>query len=104
MNRLLLFFLFFAVGHGLFAKRITPTKAQHMAVQFLKGLREDTRAAIDAREMKQVRYDSRSCYIFNVGRRNGFIVVSTDDRMEQILGYATTGRFDAAHLPADLQC
>ena len=103
MNRLLLFFLFFAVGHGLFAKRITPTKAQHMAVQFLKGLREDTRAAIDAREVKQVRYDSRSCYVFNVGRRNGFIVVSTDDRMEQILGYATTGRFDTAHLPADLQ-
>ena len=103
MNRTLFLFLLLFLCHGLSAKHVTSAKAQRMAIQFLQELKKDTRTTGRASDVTQVRYDSKSCYIFNVGRREGFVVVSTDDRMEQILGYSTTGHFDATSLLADLQ-
>ncbi|MBQ6208374.1 MAG: thiol protease/hemagglutinin PrtT [Prevotella sp.] len=42
-------------------------------------------------------------YVFNVGNDQGFVIVSGDDRMEPILGYADEGNFDVADLPDFLQ-
>ena len=38
-------------------------------------------------------------YIFNIGKDEGFVVVSGDDRTEPILGYADSGTFDEEQLP-----
>lgn len=37
-------------------------------------------------------------YVFNVGKGNGYIVVSGDDRARQVLAYASEGTFDATRL------
>lgn len=42
-------------------------------------------------------------YIFNVGRQDGFVITSADDRMPDILGYADRGSFDINQCPASLQ-
>ena len=45
---------------------------------------------------------SAAYYVFNVGNDEGFVIVSGDDRTEEILGYATTGHFDAESLPDNM--
>ena len=42
-------------------------------------------------------------YAFNVGRGDGFVVVSGDDHLEPILGYADQGDIDLNNLPDGLQ-
>lgn len=42
-------------------------------------------------------------YVFNVDGQQGFVVVSGDDRTIPILGYSTTGTFDAATIPANMR-
>ncbi len=42
-------------------------------------------------------------YIFNVGRDNGFVIVSGDDRTTPVLGYAEEGSVDPKHLPENLK-
>ena len=41
-------------------------------------------------------------YIFN-NEAGGFIIVSGDDRAEDILGYSDNGRFDADHIPVNVK-
>ena len=42
-------------------------------------------------------------YVFNVGKDEGFVVVSGDDRTPPILGYADRGSISTTHLPDGLQ-
>lgn len=46
---------------------------------------------------------NESCYIFNVGEQDGFVVVSADDRTPAILGYAEQGSFDYENCPEPLK-
>ncbi len=39
-------------------------------------------------------------YVFN-SATNGFVIVSADDDVVPVLGYSTTGSFDAAHIPVN---
>ena len=46
--------------------------------------------------------DSIACYqIYNIG--NGFVIISTDDRVNPILGYSTEGRLDIQRIPIQMQ-
>ncbi len=46
--------------------------------------------------------DSIACYqIYNIG--NGFVIISTDDRVNPILGYSTEGRLDGQRIPIQMQ-
>lgn len=42
-------------------------------------------------------------YVFNVGDNNGFVIVSGDDRTEQILGYADVGSFDESKMNPNMK-
>ncbi len=42
-------------------------------------------------------------YIFDRGARNGFVIVSGDDRLPQVLGYGDKGDFSVSHLPDAVQ-
>lgn len=42
-------------------------------------------------------------YAFNIGRNDGFVIVSGDDRTPQILGYAKGGQYDEAALPEHMR-
>ena len=43
--------------------------------------------------------DQSYYYVFNADGGQGFVIVSGDDRTEQILGYSDRGAFDASQLP-----
>lgn len=42
-------------------------------------------------------------YAYNVGHGNGFVLVSADERAEEILGYSIDGSFDYASMPANVK-
>lgn len=47
---------------------------------------------------------SNACYyVFNNGNDAGFVIVAGDDCVEEVLGYADSGSFDAANIPANMQ-
>ena len=46
--------------------------------------------------------DTQPYYIFNAENNNGFVIVSGDDRSEDILGYSDTGSIDVNNIPEPL--
>ena len=42
-------------------------------------------------------------YVFNVGNNHGFVLVSGDDAVKPILGYALQGTFNANQIPSNVQ-
>lgn len=47
--------------------------------------------------------DQAALYVFNIGERDGFVIVSGDDRTRPILGYADSGTFETDNIPAALR-
>lgn len=46
--------------------------------------------------------DVSSYYIFNIGNREGFVIVSGDDNAEPVLGYSDRGELDLDNMPANM--
>ena len=44
-----------------------------------------------------------ACYIFNSTDGKGYVIVSGDDRTEQVLGYSPTGHIDPAAMPDNMK-
>ncbi|WP_159101322.1 C10 family peptidase [Prevotella dentasini] len=42
-------------------------------------------------------------YVFNAGNQKGFVIVSGDDRTEQILGYSDSGSFPSQEIPDNMR-
>lgn len=42
-------------------------------------------------------------YVFNAGEREGFVIISGDDRTQPVLGYADEGSFSADNIPDNLK-
>ena len=42
-------------------------------------------------------------YVFNIGARQGFVIVAGNDRAHPVLGYTEKGAFDPDNLPANLR-
>lgn len=52
---------------------------------------------------KAERKAENAFFVFNQGENDGFMIVSADDRLPQILGYASAGNFDYASAPENLK-
>lgn len=92
---------------SLWAEPVSRVEALNTARAFLmeKGksmlqtsepYRAPRRGAIDESE-------AASYYVFNLGAEQGYVIVSGDDRTEQILGYVEQGHFDADELPINMK-
>lgn len=86
----------------LYAGQISKEQAHEAAKAFLakRGIvmTSDATPAYKARK-KAAAADDAGYYIFNTGGNRGYIIVSGDDRTEQILGYTDSGSFDPATAP-----
>ena len=103
--RLLLWLILALLCIPVHGRTILPEEAQKAAKNFfgesafenkslkIKGLRSNIEGSSE-----------RPFYIFNsTSPGNGFVIVSGDDRMPQILGYSKEGRFDTDNIPPQLQ-
>ena len=91
----------------LMAAPITQEQAKQKASEFMTGHPKMAKGrmlkAAQAPLKMQQAETAASYYVFNVGEQEGFVVVSGDDRTPAILGYAASGNFDAANIPANMQ-
>lgn len=87
---------------SLLAEQIKVKDAQQIAQSFIQaksGLRSGN--AIHLTQTRYVNESFRSTggdvayYVFNLGKNDGFVIVSADDCAYPILGYSTEGGFDA---------
>lgn len=42
-------------------------------------------------------------YVFNIGEKNGYIIVAGNDCVRPILGYSLTNTFNIARIPANMK-
>ena len=88
------------------ANPISREEARQKAAAFL-GEQQALAPIADGKRLSRQRRaaakEESEYYVFNIGTRGGFVIVSGDDRTEPILGYTDTGTFDYETLPPALQ-
>lgn len=105
MKRLLhiqfLLVLLLALGYSpLQAKRITQWQAQQQAYSFW-GKQMPQKAKAKSRTATTAS-PSDAYYVFN-NDAGGFVIIAGDDAVTPVLGYTSTGSFDAENLPGGLK-
>lgn len=91
------------------AREVSQEQARQKALSFLQA----NKAARGARFVGKSVEDVRLCYtssdegtpafyVFNADDK-GFVIVSAEDRTEEILGYSANGQFDEEHIPDALR-
>ena len=85
----------------LLANPITEAKAKQQAAQFLaqrmhSGAR---RAPLKGGTNLTLAGQTKGYYAYNIGRGNGFVMMSASDRTQPILGYADEGQFNLSNAP-----
>ena len=105
MKRLLhfqfLLVLLLALGYSpLQAKRITQWQAQQQAYSFWGKLMPQKAKAKSRAATTASRSDAY--YVFN-NDAGGFVIIAGDDAVTPVLGYTSTGSFDAENLPDGLK-
>lgn len=82
--------------------------AKQKAAAFLKQQAPQAKnarraAALRAPQLTEAEAFGSALHVFNVAGDNGFVIVSGDDRTEEILGYVEGGRFDVNSLPSNMR-
>ena len=103
----LLFMLSLLCATSTLATPVSQEQARQTAVQFVQQHFPTAQASSlrrAATQLQAVTSDTEApYYVFNVGRQQGFVVVSGDDRTVPILGYVDHGDFDAASMPDNMR-
>ena len=108
-RNIILIALFFCVN-GLFAQHVTEEQALQKAQAFLQGKmtnssngRRGAPAKAPAMQKVTQAVPTNAYYIFNAEQNGGFVIVSGDERTEEILGYSTEGHIDPQQMPENMQ-
>ena len=99
MKKVLLLLLCLAIGIAANAKEITRQQALQKAQQFMKD-KEFTTSEMALRRDGVL--EPQGYYIFNA-KDGGFVIVSGNDHMPEILGYSEQGKIDEETVPCGLK-
>ncbi len=104
MKKHLLLFFCLLISIGVRADKVTAQQALQKAQAFLKG--KQIVGYDNARQLKRVSKQNvdLAYYIFNVEQQGGFVIVSGDDRLPDILGYSDKGELNVEIAPCNLKC
>lgn len=85
---------------------ITPAEALALAQQFTDSRMAASRSYGQTGATKQVvtvAGEMSGLYLFNIGRNEGFVVVSNDDRTASVLGYSESGSLNSEEIPQNMR-
>ena len=91
---------------SLFAQHVTEDQALQKAQAFLQGRIEATVSSNRApRKMYRLAKAAQNdaYYVFNAEDNGGFVIVSGDERTDEILGYSTVGNIDFDNIPDNMR-
>jgi hypothetical protein len=107
MKQLLMMSFLLLASLMLQAAPVTKEKAKDAAARFLQqkdgksSLRAGRITPVDLTEVNESA--NNAFFVFNVGQNEGFVIVSGDDRTDEILGYADKGFIDSSTMPDGLR-
>lgn len=101
MKKFLCLFASFFVSAIMFAEQVTEQQAFHKAQQFMKGKKL---SVVNTKSFSRgSSRNEEAFYIFNAENKGGFVIVSGDDRTDDILGYSDSGEIDLEKMPTNLR-
>lgn len=108
MKRILSLTFLLIVAVMSFAGNVGEQQAWLKAQAFLKANNRTATAAKAKKAAHKMPRKGQSAtsvyfYVFNADNNQGFVIVAGDDRVDEILGYADSGSFDADNIPSNLQ-
>ena len=106
MKKLMVVFSVLMLSVSMLAGPVTRQQALSVAKQFMvkKGRMLSVRQPAFRAPRRGVTTEDQSYYyVFNADGGKGFVIVSGDDRTEQILGYSDEGSFDIAAQPEHIR-
>lgn len=83
------------------AEQISESQAMAVATKYMQ-LEQPNRQLVPAPRTATAS-SAAPYYVFNSSDGKGFIIVSGDDELTEIVGYSTDGFFDTANIPANAQ-
>lgn len=81
-----------------YAQVITRQQAQQKALTFMRQKGMSVSQGVTKATLTLTTGQQEPIYVFNNTEGKGFVIVSGDERTEEILGYADEGQFDERHL------
>lgn len=105
MKKLLLSFIALLAAMQLLAAPRSLQQARKVAQRYavLHGVNVSEEEMAQSRIMPGVPFQAEPYYIFNNGGDRGFTIVSGDDCLPEIVGYATSGCFTPENIPVQLK-
>lgn len=96
------------IGGSAMAAPVSVSDAKQKALSFVRQQAAKVNNPRKAKAMQNAQLTEANAFgnelhIFNVGGNNGFVIVSGDDRTEEILGYVDCGNFDINTIPANMK-
>ena len=87
----------------MFASVVTKQDALKKAQNFMPGKSFQTTKTPNHAPKRGEQGKDPAYYVFNTTNKDGFVIVSGDDRTESILGYADNGYFDENDIPLNVK-
>ena len=104
MKRTLLISMVLLMASIVMAGPITREQARQKAAQFLVSQGKPAPRNMSPAKVKSTNgTEINQYYVFNIGQRQGFVIVSGDDRTDAILGWADEGELNTDNMPDNLR-
>ena len=103
MKKLTLLLITLFVSLMSFAGEVTEQEALQKAQKFFKDKQIKSKNLKRAARAKQSSDAHNDYYVFNAENNGGFVIISGDDRTEEVLGYADSGSLDMDTLPPNIK-
>ena len=95
LSLLIAFALLTATGY---AKQINETQAAAIAGKYLQTASRTLKALPSSNTAQ----NDAEYYIFNAGADNGFVIISGDDELSELVGYSENGSFSTMNMPENI--
>ncbi|MBO4722413.1 MAG: Spi family protease inhibitor, partial [Muribaculaceae bacterium] len=104
MKRILFFALIMGLVSGIVqAAPVSENAARAVAAQFMAQKRMGNIATAAPGMLRGKTTSQPALYVFNAQKDRGWVIVSGDDRTEQVLGYSDHGNYDPNKVPENMQ-
>ena len=103
MKRRLLLILSVLLPTMLMASPIGKEEAKEKALSFLNGRSSAKARGLNSEKSLRLVKSEPCYYVFNIGSRDGFVIVSGDDCAPEILGYADSGEVNPQNMPENMK-
>ena len=104
MKKLFLLIITLFISQVSLAGEVTEEQAMQKAQKFFKDKQIKSKNLRRAARAGQQPSDAHEdYYVFNAENNGGFVIISGDDRTEEILGYADSGSLDMDMLPPNIK-